>query len=187
MNENIYKMKSFTLIKKVFVFGILIILSSCFSIKSEAVKSGKKLYETFFVGEAGTQYFIKPLMFSNKNNEELLLDITFRYKNEIKDSAVVNVSFLSEEVFKEVDSLKINNEANSIIIKKLKYIFSERNKEIYNCRFLFKVDLFHINTIFDSSNWHLILYKNEGISKYTPSKATKKKIDKLNYEIFALF
>ncbi len=185
--ENIYKMRSFTLIMRGFVFGILIILSSCLSIKPSIVKSGKKLYETFFVGEDGTQYFIKPLEFSNDVNEKLKLDITFRYKNEIKDSAIVNISLLSKEIYKYADGLKIKNDSIDIIIKEMKYMFSERNKKIYNSRFSANVNLFDVEQLFDSNNWILILYKDGRSIKYITPKITKKKIDKLNYEIFAIF
>jgi hypothetical protein len=182
-----YRIKSFTLIKRGFVLGFLIILSSCLSIKPGSVKSGKKLYETFFIGEAGTQYFIKPLTFSNNLNEELKLDITFRYRNEIKDTAIINISFLGKEIFKNADSLEINNEAIAIIIKEMKYMFCERNKEIFNCRFSAKVKLLDVEKLFDSSKWNLILYKNGDFSEYLTPKTTEKKIDKLNYEIFAIF
>jgi hypothetical protein len=180
-------MRSFSLIKKGFVFGVSIILSSCLSIKPGGVKSGKNLYETFFVGEAGTQYFIKPLTFGNNLNEELKLDITFRYKNEIKDTAIVNISFLSKEILKNADSLIINNEAVTIIIKEIKYMFCERNKEIYNCRFSAKVSLFKLEKLFEHNKWNLILYRNGGLTEYMTPKTTKKKSDVLNSEIFTIF
>jgi hypothetical protein len=180
-------MRNFTLIKNGFVLVSLIILSSCLSIKPGAIKTGKKLYETFFVGEKGTQYFIKPLIFSNQLNEEIKLDLTFRCKNEIKDSAIINISFFSKEIFKIADSLKINNDVNTIIIKQINYMFSERNKDVYNCRFSAKVKLMDVKKLFESNNWKLLLYQNGIFSNYKTPKTTKKKIDKLNYEIFALF
>jgi hypothetical protein len=180
-------MRNFTLVKNGFILVGLFILSSCLSIKPGGVKTGKKLYETFFVGEEGTQYFIKPLLFSNQLNEELKLDITFRCKNEIKDSAIINISFFSKEIFKIADSLKINNDGNDITLKQMKYMFSERNKEVYNCRFSVKVNLMAVEKLFDNNNWNLLLYKNGISTNYKTPKTTKKKIDKLNYEIFALF
>lgn len=184
--EKSLNIKSFPLIKRGIAFGILIVFSSCLSIKPGAAKSGKKLYETFFVGEDGTQYFIKPLIFINDINENLELDITFRYKNEIKDSAIVNVSFLSKEIFKHADSLKINHDSSATVFKEIKYMFSERKKEEYNSRFSTKGSLFDIKKLFNSNNWNIIIYKNGSFNKYITPKATKKKIDKLKYEIFML-
>ena len=186
-NVNIYKIRSFTLIKKAFIFVILIIFSSCLSIKPSGLKTGGKLYETFFVGEDGTQYFIKPLIFSKKLDEELKLDITFRYKNEIKDSAVLNISFFSKELFKTADSLKIDNDTIDITLKRFNYLFSERDKKLYNCRFSVKVDLINLKNLFNRGNWNLLLYKNGMSTDYTSLKTTKKKIEKINYEIFLLF
>ena len=51
----VFKLKDFSLIKRGFGIGILIILTSCLSIKPGGVKSGLKLYETFYVVDAGTQ------------------------------------------------------------------------------------------------------------------------------------
>ncbi len=180
-------MRNFILIKNLFILGSLIILSSCLSIKPGSVKTGNKLFETFFVGEEGTQYFIKPLIFSNQLNEEIKLDITFRCKNEVKDSAIINISFFSKENFNIVDSLKINNESTDIVLKQMKYLFSERDKELFNCRFSVKGNLIDVKKLFNRSNWNLFLYKNGNTINYKTPKTTKKKIDKINYEIFSLF
>lgn len=183
----IHKTRNFTLAKTGFILCALVIFSSCFSVKPGATKSGGKLYETFFVGEEGTQYFIKPLKFTNEHSEFLKLDITCRYKTEIKDSAIVNISFLSNELFKSIDSLKIYNGEHATLINELNLLFAERSKDMYSIRFSTKVNLADIKILFSRNDWGLIPYRNGESSLYTPQKATKKKIDKLNYEVFELF
>ncbi len=171
----------------VLVFGVLFFLSGCLSVKPGATKSGKNLFETFFVGEEGTQYFIKPLTFKSDVKAQLILDITFRYKNKIKDSAFVNISFLDKEIIREVDSLKISNDSSVVIFKSLNHLFSERNKKEYNSRFSTKAPLADINQLFNNNNWSITLYKKKCVSKYAALKETKSKIDKLRFKVFSLF
>ena len=92
------------MIKPIFILSLLLIatvfLSGCFGIKPEKSGASGKLYETFFVGDEGTQYFIKDIKFSsNLNSDQTWTDITFRYKNELKDSATINFSFLNAKLF----------------------------------------------------------------------------------------
>ena len=54
------KLSFFTIL----TFSLILALGSCSAGKS-GVKTGKKLFTDFFVGDAGTQYFIKPLTFEN--------------------------------------------------------------------------------------------------------------------------
>jgi len=170
-----------------FLVVLSIILSSCLSLKPGSVKSGKKLYETFFVGEDGTQYFIKPLMFGTESNSELNLDIAFRYKNVIKDSAIFNMSFLQTETIKEVDSVSIHSDSVSITIKGIKYLFSERSKRIYLSRFSANVDLKEVKKIFNGNNWTIVLYRKGISTSFSTPEITKKKLGKLNYDVFMLF
>lgn len=186
-SKGIYEGLNLNSIKYGFTLLALIILSSCINVKPGASKSGKKLYETFFVGDAGTQYFIKPLVFGNNSNEKLELDITFRYKNETKDSAIVNISFLVDEIFKNADSLQINNDSVGIVIREMKFMFSDRAKEKYHCRFSCKMKLIDVKNLFENSDWRLMLFKKEALSTYMPTKNTKTNIEKLNYEIFSIF
>ena len=175
------------LLKNIFIVISAIIFSSCFTVKPAAVKSGKKLFETFYVGEEGTQYFIKPLTFKNETGEELKLDITFRYKDEIKDSAVMNISLLGNEKVKNLQSIEITNTQNHIIVKEIKHLFTEKYKKIVNCRFSMKCPLSELKNLFDNSEWSITVYKQENYSKYEAKGKTKKSIDKLKEVIFILF
>ena len=66
---------------------ILMSLSACSGLK----QSGSNLYTSFYVGEKGTQYFIKPLYFSNKESEKLNTDFTFRFQNTINKSDTARI------------------------------------------------------------------------------------------------
>lgn len=185
--KRLVETKDFYLLKRLFVLGIIILMSGCLSIKPGGVKSGKNLYETFFVGDEGTQYFIKPLTFKDETKNRLIIDFTFRYKDQIKDSAFVNISLLNTKIYRNIDSLKISNDVVSMVFKNIKYLFAERSKKEYNSRFSTKGYLVDINKLFDKNNWIIVVYKQNNSSKYNTPEETKKKIDKLKYVIFMLF
>ncbi len=170
-----------------FSFLIFALLSSCMNVRPGGAKSGKRLYESFFVGDEGTQYFIKPLVFTNDMDEKLKLDFTFRYKNEIKDSATVNATFMSKEIFRNADSLKIIDGSNIVVLSNMAYLFSEKNKEVYNNRFSTKAEMLKIKNLFNGNTWKILIYKNGTHTQYMTPKKTKKSLEKLNQEVFVLF
>jgi hypothetical protein len=187
MNKKIFRADRFFSLKNLFIFGIIIIMSSCLSIKPGDVKSGNNLYETFFVGNEGTQYFIKPLTFIDGNKNRLILDFTFRYKDKIKDSVVINMSFLDSEIYRNIDSLKMTNNSVSIVLKDIKCLFADRSQKEFNSRFSTKGSLVDITKLFEQNDWLLIAYKRNDLCKYKTSKNTGEKINKLRYGIFMLF
>ncbi|MCU0346710.1 MAG: hypothetical protein MUC59_07190 [Saprospiraceae bacterium] len=179
MNKTIFRLS--------FSLCIFALLSSCMNVRPGGAKSGKKLYETFFVGDEGTQYFIKPLAFTNERNEELKLDFTFRYRNEIKDSAAINASFISNDLIRNIDSLKIMNNSVNIALKDMTYMFSERKKDAYNNRFSAKTDLLKVTKLFNGNDWQIWMYENGKQTRYAAAKKTEKSLAKLSQEVFVLF
>jgi len=179
--------KSHSLLKRLLIFGVVVIFSGCVGLKPNGVKSGKDLYQTFFVGDEGTQYFIKPIMFLDESKNRLMVDFTFRYKDKIKDSVAVNMSFLNTEIIKDLDSLKITNGSASMVFKNIKRLFAERSQKEYNSRFSTKGSLADLNKLFDKNDWVLTAYKQNTFSNFKTPKETKKKIDQLKDRIFILF
>jgi hypothetical protein len=172
-----------------FVSFILISLtfSGCLSIKPSTTKSGKNYFETFFVGEEGTQYFIKPILFKDeKSNEDLILDITFRYRNEIKDSAIVNISIKSSIIYKTIDSLKLSNKIIEIKSNKIELLFNEKNKTGFTSRYSTKFSLKEIKEMFNNDAWEVIIYNQNKISKYKPHRKTIKAISTVRDRVFVL-
>lgn len=170
-----------------FIIGAIVLMNGCLSVKNGSANSGMNLYETFFVGDDGIQYFIKPLTFKDDNKNRLILDITFRYKDKIKDSASINISFRNSEIIRDIDSLKLSNNSVSIVNKNFKYLFAERMQSEFNSRYTTKSPLVDIYRLFDNNNWTLIIYTKKKDTKYYIPDNTKKKIDKLKYGIFMLF
>lgn len=152
-----------------------------------AQKSAKTLYEEFFVGEEGTQYFIKPLVFISDNSESIELDITFRYKNEIKDSAIINFSLYREDALKNIDSIKILNSKSLVLFENVSLLFISKEKDQIKYRFTTSCLFKDIYTFFSNPQWEINVFFNGQKSTYIPPKKTVKKINSLNNNIFVLF
>jgi len=184
-------MKSILIRIRPSTIALFLILSffsiGCFSLKPSSTKSGKKLFETFFVGEHGTQYFIKPLLLLNEDtNEKLLIDITFRFKDKIKDSAIVNFSIESKSIYKHIDSLEFLNSDVKFKNKNVKLLFNEKKKKEFISRFTTKLSLMEIKILFEKEDWNLVLNDSSNELKFTPSKKTKKSITILRDNLFVL-
>ena len=109
----------------------VMLVSSISNVHLSIAFTPPKLFETFFLGDQGTQYFIKPLSFKDNSNNYLEMDITFRYLNKIQDSATINFSIYNKALIQAIDSLSIGNHSYSVTTKEIKYLFSERSKNFY--------------------------------------------------------
>ncbi len=181
--------RNFTTAHFRFVLFILILLtfSSCLSIKPSTTKSGKNYFETFFVGEEGTQYFIRPILFKDeKSNEDLVLDITFRYRNEIKDSATVNFSIKSSIIYKTIDSIKILNKDNKLESDQIVLLFNEKSKTGFTSRYSTKFSLKEIKEMFNNDGWEIIICNQNKITTYKPHRKTITAINRVRDSIFVL-
>jgi hypothetical protein len=167
-------------------FGIaLACLSGCFSVKPSTTKSGKKFYDTFFVGTDGTQYFIKPLFFYEEGTDEtLIVDMTFRYKNEVKDSATINFSLKGDKLYKVIDSIVFSNNEKSITSTKPVLLFNDKNNNLFTSRFTTKVPLVNVKSLFDEASWVINIHQQERVIKFIAYKKSKKAIKLLKLNVF---
>ena len=60
--------------------------------------------------------------------EEALPDFTFRYKNEIKDSAIVNISIEGPELYKEIDGIAFSNGDEQYELSEVKLLYNSGSK-----------------------------------------------------------
>jgi hypothetical protein len=182
------KIISHLVLLKIIGIFVLFTLSSCFGVKSSSTKSGKKLFETFYVGEQGTQYFIKPITFFNdKNKDELQADFTFRYKDALKDSVIMNFSLETINIVKKIDSITIFSQENKASSKKVNLLFNESKGKLFKSRFSVKILLTELNKLFQNKDWKIQLYFDGTTQNYLPENSTKNAIKKLNDKVFILF
>lgn len=165
-------------------------VTGCVSVKPSTTKSGKNLYETFYVGEEGTQYFIKPMSFeSSKSNseEKLLLDFTFRYKDQIKDSTILNLSIKGNLLYKKIDRMTIKNTNTDIEIKSVELLFNEKKSKEIVSRFTTSTSLLELKELFDQSSWQVSIftYDNKELL-FQPSRKAEKSIQTLRDNVFVI-
>ena len=180
--------------KKYFIYTLLLLvsqlISSCaLTIKPAATKSAKAFYESFFVGEDGTQYFIKPIEFKAEGNgDKLFVDFTFRYKEELKDSAVINFSIENENIIKSVDSITFTNDASSTVtLGDISLLFNEKKDKNFISRFSAKCSTKEMIDLFNNSAIKIKINANNSTVLFFADKNSQKVIRSLNDNLYVLF
>ena len=159
-----------------------------FRSKPSASKSAKSFYESFFVGEDGTQYFIKPVSFdATDKNSELQVDFTFRYKNEIKDSATINISLISNSIVKEVNNISIKNLHHNVDLRDISLLYNEKKKDKFISRFTSKCSTQELFDIFADADIKIDIDRKDAVSFYITPNKTQKAIRSLNDNLLILF
>lgn len=171
--------------KSKILFSIIlsIFLSGCLMIKPGAVKSGKHMYETYFLGSAGVQYFIKPIALRGNESSVFEADFTFKYLKNLNDSSVINFSIQHKNnLYKNIDTIHFRNGKTAFNIVNSKLLFNEKPGKYYISRFSAKLTQKDLRVLFSSSDWDVRL---DNIS-FKPTGRTRKNIAYLNSHVFYL-
>ena len=176
---------------KLLAFGLMLMVvitfHSCFGVKPQATKSGKHLYETFYVGEKGTQYFIKPLLWIDSIGEsQMYVDITFRYKNEVKDSASIKISIISPNSFREMNKVEFSSKSQRLVEKNINLLFFQAKKKLVESRYEMKIPLKDVIEYFSDPELKVSVANDKSELNFHSPPGTKKNIDKLNTYVFNL-
>lgn len=170
--------------KYILLLTLSILQAGCLMIKPGSVKSGKNLYQSFYMGKEGMQYFIKPLHFESGKSGRLSMDFTFKYAQRLEDSVVINFSIYNrDKVYKMLDLFTIKNSQYQLNVAKAKLLYNERREKGYLSRFSAKATQKELRELFRNADWKIFIDNQT----HTPSHKTHKKINKLNQVIFALF
>ena len=179
--------------KKSFIYVTFLIISlfvsNCaLTVKPAATKSAKAYYESFYVGETGTQYFIKPIVFNaEKGNDKLLVDFTFRYKNELRDSAVINLSIEGDNIIKSVNGINFTNTVSSVSLNSFFLLFNEKKDKKLISRFSAKCSTREMIDIFDDPGLRITINTDNSSATFIPPKKSNKIIRSLNDNLFIIF
>ncbi len=173
----------------IILFSLFIIstsLSSCFGIKHSTIGGSKSYYESFFIGDEGTQYFIKPIEFI-ADDAKLQMDITFRAKTELIDSATLNYTINHNILHKELTFVSINNGNTTIQINNHNLIYTERKSNKYNSRFSSKISMNEFAELTENDDWTMTIRSNEKEYSFRPTKKTRRILNYINNDIIILF
>jgi len=147
----------------------------------------KDLTKTFFVGEEGTQYYIKPLAFETEEGDELLMDVTFRYKDEIKDSAVINFTIVLEQLVKSLGIVTISNSTTTYVVDEYELLFAEKDGDDFKSRFSIKIPMFEFDKLMKNPNWIFTLDQDDSRYRYFTTSSTAENLNILNDDLFVIF
>jgi len=150
---------------------------SCVTFKRNATKSSNTNYETFYVNDSTMQYFIKPIGFINNN--EVLVDFTFRKTKSEFSEVTMNFSYLSQN--------KSNIEKLVLICGNIRYSYPIKKtiyKETKNSKFIYRynaiINFTDLHDFFLSAD-HSIEINNEILK---PSAKVIKKINIIKANLF---
>lgn len=168
--------------KKKFLFCIwsVFLLYSCFSIKPGTTKTGKNLWEEFFVSPGIMQYFIKPLVFQD-HERQVIPDFTFRMGG---DSVTVNFSMTDSRKISLPGKIYFRNSRDTVQLNAVKTLLISNTDKKFKLRMTGKManDKFH--GLFHDSSWSIYLSDNQNNRTYFPSDKTKASLEKIKINLF---
>lgn len=164
---------------------VSVVISGCFSVKPGSGTPGTKHYQTFYIGEAGIQYFIKPLEFTS-GDESVIVDFTFRYKDSVQGFATANYSIWSKEKIRKSNGLALVHGNETYHADSLDLMFRKTVRSYFVSRYSCKIPVREFVTFMNGNEWAIkTSYEGED-HLFMPSGKTKKTIPKLQQSVFAI-
>ncbi|MFO8086449.1 MAG: hypothetical protein R6T91_01410 [Bacteroidales bacterium] len=167
------------------------LLTGCISYKPQNAKKVRgKLYEEFFAGDEGMQYFIKPLKFEGQESDYIVFaDFTFRVREEIRaeDSVVLNFSLLSKSSVAVIDSIALKTSRSISVIRELDLLFKEKKDQEYTNRYSSRTCLMSLHTFFKAEHPAFIVYIDNKQFTFVPDKRSSQNMHQLEEDIFQLY
>ena len=174
------------IIKTLISFFFVLTLLSCSTYR---YSGGKNLYTSFYIGNNGSQYFIKPLSFKGSTSQTMELDLTFRVKKFIldNDSVTLNYTVTSLTPVKQTDSIAITSPSKRFVIhENFNRLFIKKSKKGNHSRFSVTTNLRPLSDLFQEANWTIVVFSPQGTTTLQTPKKTGKKLFSLNNNLFEL-
>jgi|GEM_PF-1005193 len=165
-------------------FIVSFIFFGCYLIRPGTSGSAKPLYETFYVGNEGIQYFIKPLKFKGEKYENIYIDIVFRHKDEFKDSATINISIFTQDPFLGLNKIDFENDSILVNSSDIKILFTEKHDKGNHLRVAVKIPTISLNNLFKNISWKINVFKNSSKYEFITDKSVRNDLSKLREAIF---
>lgn len=182
-------MKKRFLLLSLLLISLSISLNSCLGVKPATSGGGKKYFESYYVGDEGNQYFIKPLALVSEYEEaKATLDISFRSKESLQGTAQMNFSVYMPEAIHSLKSVYLYVNNTSFELSDVKLLFVEREKNSFQSRFSTTIPAEKLKSIFNTSDWQLVIIKEKGNTyKFDTASSSKKRIEAINTNLFTIF
>jgi hypothetical protein len=182
-------MKKCFLLLSLLLISLSISLNSCLGVKPATSGGGKKYFESYYAGDEGNQYFIKPLVLVSEYKEaKATLDISFRSKESLQGTAQVNFSVYMPEAVHSLKDAYLYVNDTSFELSDIKLLFAEKEKNGFQSRFSTTVPAEKLRSIFNTSDWQLVIIKEKGKTyKFDTASLSKKRIEAINTNLFTIF
>jgi hypothetical protein len=167
--KDIYMVR-LNLINKIALFLILAFaFTACMGVKPQGTRATSRHFESFYLGEGISQYFIKPMKFTQDKNT-LLVDFTIRQDNYLSEGGTMNFSLKTPELFDKVDSLFISTSTAKIYAENLERLFLQKDSKNYHIRTSSSVSKDFITAFFDSEDLLIKVYCSNQSFEFEPNK-----------------
>lgn len=163
-----------------FYLFIMLLFTSCLSMKPASTKTGKNLWEEFFVSPGVMQYFIKPLAFQDKGD---LFNVDFTFRNGW-DSVTVNFSQENKNIIASPDQVYFLINKDSIRIKSIQTLLNEKSKKKFARRNTGKISYSQLKQLMADDQWMVSLQMDSATKKYYPERKTKRHLQILKNNLF---
>ena len=182
-------MKERFLLLSLLLISLSISLNSCLGVKPATSGGGKKYFESYYAGDEGNQYFIKPLVLVSEYKEaKATLDISFRSKESLQGTAQVNFSVYMPEAIHSLKSVYLYVNNTSFELSDIKLLFVEKEKNGFQSRFSTTIPAEKLKSIFNTSDWQLVIIIEKGKTyKFDTASSSKKRIEAINTNLFTIF
>lgn len=172
---------------RILLLCLSLLLVGCFGSQSASSGGRTGLFQSFYVGEEGTQYFIKPLALKGKQ-DDCYIDFNFRSAAQLSGETTANFSFFAAQPVHKLQEAFFEVAGTRFDLQQSKSLFVETQKDNFKCRFTSVLPTPSLKPLFATSQWKLILIDDKGNSyHFTSDKSTEKKILTLRQRLFSIF
>ncbi len=148
--------------------------------------SNSKIFESFYVGNGRTNYFIKSLKFQGSGKSKILIDITLNMMKENQNAVTINLSIINDKEAIIADSIFISSDNELVALNGLHLLFLEKNKNQVLSRYTSKIDLQEAFKLFKNNKWNITIYSNGLKYIFKNTHKTMRKIEYLNEYLFII-
>jgi hypothetical protein len=175
------------LLNQLFVLSIL--MHTVFVLPVAAQEFSSKYMATFFVGDSGTQYFIKPLRFDGQQyHGYLTIDFTFRHLSSNEVPVVAKFSFIKPQAVQDLDSLVIKTPKANLVLRNPATLFVSPYKiQKVHSRYTSTVLLPELLKVTGDDWWIIDAWSKGEYIRYVSSNRAKKALRKISRQFKPVF
>ena len=166
------------------LYFLLILL---FSISCAINNKNNKLFQSFYMGNGTTQYYIKEMEFKDNMGSNLLLDITIQMKRENNTDAILNFTYKGKSKLNQFDSVYILQFGDTLILNDVLPLFHERIKNNFASRYTSSVNAKKLILFFEDPKWTFQIDAGKTKYNYSPTTKTSNKIQYINNNLFTIY